>query len=207
MPSTGTQAGHNRRMPPPPLPEVLPASPPVPALQPSSLADMSNQAERVNLARRGMLAVKGRMDAKLAVIVAEYMPDLKTAAKGYQRKLDKLFDMVVASSGEFVKPKSQVMADTKFGYRKQPDVVEFADPEADLIARVRNLAAGANRPDLLNLIAVKESISREVAEKLSDSDKALLGIIIKAGENKPFIAAVDADSDRVVAMALPAPAK
>ncbi|MYE58364.1 MAG: hypothetical protein F4X35_02090 [Alphaproteobacteria bacterium] len=93
----------------------------------------------------------------------------------------------------FEKPRTQTVDGIKFGLRKQPGAVTFAD-EAKVIARIRKLLPEREA----DLVQVKETVIKAAAKKLSAKDLARIGVALGADEDEAVIKVASDDLDKLV---------
>lgn len=94
----------------------------------------------------------------------------------------------------FEKPMTKQLHGIKIGFRKLPGQVEYADDEANVIARIREHLRGKVR----QLIAIKETVRKDALKDLTAAELAAIGAsIVDCGE-EVVIKAIDTDLDRLI---------
>lgn len=162
-----------------------------------TIDSLSTNAERLATRRRELVQAAAAMDIAVAAVRKEHLPRLRKIAIDVKAMMTNLEDMVSRAGALFAKPKSRTVADIQFGFKKGRGKIEF-DDEAKVIARIK-----AQRPDLVELlIATRETIVKDALGNLGADVLKKLGIsVIEAGD-APFVKAKDADTDKLIALAL-----
>ncbi|MCX7366792.1 MAG: hypothetical protein NTV97_33950 [Alphaproteobacteria bacterium] len=154
-----------------------------------TLETLSSSAERLAQRRREMVEAATAMEIEVGE-VRKIAIDVKAIASSLQ-------GMVSRAGALFTKPKSRTVADIQFGFKKGRGSMEF-DDEAKVISRIRK-----HLPHLADTaIVTKESVAKDVLNKLSGAELKLLGVSIVDPGDAAFVKAKDADTDELIALAL-----
>ena len=162
-----------------------------------TLETLSSSAERLAQRRREMVEAATAMEIEVADVRKRHMPALRKIAIDVKAIASGLQDMVSRAGALFTKPKSRTVADIQFGFKKGRGSMEF-DDEAKVISRIRK-----HLPHLADTaIVTKETVAKDVLNKLSGAELKLLGVSIVDPGDAPFVKAKDADTDELIALAL-----
>ena len=105
---------------------------------------------------------------------------------------DELEAAIEAAPESFVKPRTRAVDGVKFGLRKKPGRISFAD-EAKVIAAIRK-----KFPDRAEaLIRTKESVDKEALKKMPAAELAMLGVTIADPIDEAVISVAESDADRL----------
>lgn len=159
--------------------------------------DIASAAEELARRRHEFLSVSADLEKEMIAVRRRHMGKLRGLATVIQSTTDRLLGLVRSAPSLFVKPKSRVVSDIQFGWRKGRGRIRF-DDEAKVIARIRKL-----RPDLAETaIVTKEAIDKDVIDGLDAGELKKLGIEVVDAGNAPFVKAKSDELDALIAMAL-----
>lgn len=145
-------------------------------------------------ARDTVAGVVQNLQDDLEEVRRKYMPALKTAVGKSAEHHAQLKHAIGARPDLFEKPKTQVIAGIRIGYRKEKGKVEIDDEEA-VIKRIRKLLP-EEQAELL--IRTRESVDKNAVGDLSVQDLKRLGIAITDDEEMVFIKPTDGAVDKLV---------
>lgn len=129
---------------------------------------------RAAVARKALPALD-----KITALGVKFAAQAKGEIERMQSAEQKLFDLVKEADCEFVDPKSLKFMEVKFGFRKQPDVIEAnATTTVDLIIE---------RLDAERFVRTTVEPNLEALEALSDEDLQKVDCVRVKGENTAFV--------------------
>ena len=165
-----------------------------------TLEQLSAGAERLGAKRRELVLAAAEMETDVAAVRKRHMPALRKIAIDVKALLAGLEGLVSNSSSLFTKPKSRIVADIQFGFRKGRGSISY-DDEAKVITRIRK-----HCPELeATLIVTKESVAKDALGNLEGDMLRKLGITIVEAGDAAFVKAKDADTDELIKLALGEP--
>ena len=145
-------------------------------------------------ARDAVVGVVENLQDELEKVRRKYMPALKEAIGKTAEHHAQLKHAIGARPDLFVKPKTQVVAGIRLGYRKEKGKVQINDEEA-VIKRIRKLLP-EEQAELL--IRTRESVDKNAVADLSVGDLKRLGIPIADDEEIVYIKPTDGTIDTLV---------
>lgn len=145
-------------------------------------------------ARAELGAEVDALRSRIKAAQAEHRPELIARLDQAANARGALEVLLLGHAGLFEKPKTRQMHGIKVGFRKLPGKVEYADGEDRVIERIRELLRGKAR----TLIAVKESVRKDLLADLAAADLAAIGASIIDCGDEVVIKAIDSDLDKLL---------
>lgn len=137
---------------------------------PAALATIDQLTEQHAVAHNALANKMAELDGKIAALKADYLPGLRRLVSEVKATHDALNAAVILHADQFEKPRTRVLHGFTVGMRKLEGKTVFADEERsiDLIRKFF--------PGMANvLIAVKESIVKDMAAQLPAADLKKIG--------------------------------
>lgn len=153
-------------------------------------------AERLGTAHQCTTATaalcQGEIQTAIAPIVAAYKEQLDRAAEEEATAREQLDALLAQSPHLFIKPRSASVNGVSYGYKKDPDGLDW-DEEPDVIAAIKSLLK--DKAPLL--IRTKEELNVDALEGLTAAERQKVGVRTVTGVDKRYIRIGDADVEKL----------
>ena len=157
-----------------------------------TLDDIAALAKRYAAARDATNEVRSDLAQRVRKALHSRQRALRSRIAEEEVARDALEAAIEAAPGLFEKPRTRAVDGIKFGIRKQPGRIAFAD-EAAVIAAIRR-----KLPDRADaLIRTKEGVDRTALRRLTAAELAMLGVSIADPVDEVTISLAASDTDRL----------
>ncbi len=158
-----------------------------------SLAEIEKKTTAYASERQVLTARVQALQEAMEKLRKEHMPKIKLAVGKCAERHADVKALIEANPGLFVKPKTQVFAGIKVGYKKGGGSMDW-DDDAQVVKLIRK-----HLPDQADLlIKTKETPSKEALENVPASDLKKIGVTLTGAGDQVFIKATDSAVDKLV---------
>ncbi len=159
----------------------------------TTLDDIYNLAHVLSIQRRQLGVQVQELEAKLAALKSEAMPEICKLASGCKDAWEALEAEVRANPQLFVKPRTVPAHGILVGIEKQPGAIEITDVERTLALIKKHL------PDQVKaLIDVKETPVKKAIGKLTAEQLKKIGATVRDAGDRVVIRPGQSDVDKLV---------
>ncbi len=146
------------------------------------------EARKVLEARvKKLQGLKDRLDKR-------YMPGITRALLVLVQAKDELKNLISGARALFEKPKTQIFAGVKVGFKKGKGKLTW-DDDAKLIAKIRK-TYGDDKAE--SLIRVEEYPSKEALELLPADELKKLGVTVQEAGDLPYIKDTESEIEKII---------
>jgi len=156
-------------------------------------ADFDKLAQDLAAARMMLRERVGELKRLREELEKRHLPAIRKWAANAAEKRDTLRQAIKDSPEYFAKPKTRIMHDIKFGYRKEKGEIFIGDEDKAVMLIKKHLGEQADI-----LIRSKETVVKSALAQIPAADLKRIGVTVENDTDEVFIKEVDSEIDRIV---------
>lgn len=166
---------------------------------PMTLEPLQKRAETLSKTRDVLSNLFKTLQSNIDTVKFGALPEIKRVARLITKQHTELQDLIAANPDLFVRPRTYIVDGLKFGMKKQPGKLEWADDDK-LCERIHKLEKAGDIEQAVAelLITVTEKPVAKALEKLDGKLLKRLGVELTKDTDKAVIASVDSEVEKAV---------
>ena len=158
-----------------------------------TMKDIEKLADSYGLARDNLSNLVEKLNDEIINIKKSYRAEIRRLVSIAQEKRSELYAAVETNPDLFKSPKTVTFHNTKLGYQKEKDQVEWSNEEQVIKLIEKNM------PDKTQiLIKTTKKLLKDEVKKLKDDELKKIAVRKKTGTDQVLIKPVDSEIDKFV---------